>query len=116
MKRTIKTISEFKEMATLTHDNRATACENLSKTWGLTWWMDVWFYKEYTIDNLKYRVGQVVQRHHKYSVTKYYLDDKEISEKEFFKMVGTIEYKPKNRVIYTQPKPKYKQLSLFEEF
>ena len=115
MLRTIKTISEFKEMATLTHDNRATACENLSKTWGLTWWMDVWFYKEYTIDNLKYRVGQVVQRHRKYSVTKYYLDDKEISKKEFFEKANAIEYKPKNRVIYTQPKPKYQQLSLFDE-
>ena len=30
-------------------------------------------------------------------------------------MDNTIEYKPKNRVVYTQPKPKYQQLSLFDE-
>ena len=115
MLRTIKSISEFKEMATLTHDNRKTASKNWSKTWGMAYWMDVWFYKEYSIGSLKYRVGQVVQRHTKYSVKKYYLADKEISEKEFFEMASTIEYKPKNRVIYTQPKPKYQQLSLFDE-
>ena len=115
MLRTIKSISEFKEMATLTHDNRKTASKNWSKTWGIAYWMDVWFYKEYSIGSLKYRVGQVVQRHTKYSVKKYYLADKEISEKEFFEMANTIEYKPKNRVIYTQPKPKYQQLSLFDE-
>lgn len=114
MLRTIKSISEFKEMSTLTHDNRKTASENWSKTWGMAYWMDVWFYKEYSIGSLKYRVGQVVQRHTKYSVKKYYLADKEISEKEFFEMASTIEYKPKNRVNYTQPKPK-QQLSLFDE-
>ena len=115
MLRTIKSISEFKEMSTLTHDNRKTASENWSKTWGMTYWMDVWFYKEYSIGSLKYRVGQVVQRHTKHSVKKYYLADKEISEKEFFEMASTIEYKPKNRVICTQPQPKYQQLSLFDE-
>ena len=115
MLRTIKSISEFKEMATLTHDNRKTASKNWSKTWGMAYWMDVWYYKEYSIGSLKYRVGQVVQRHTKYSVKKYYLADKEISEKEFFEKANTIEYKPKNRVICTQPKPKYQQLSLFDE-
>lgn len=115
MAHTIQTISEFKEMSTLTHDNRKTASKNWSKTWGLSYWMDVWFYKEYSIGSLKYRVGQVVQRHTKYSVKKYYLADKEISKKEFFEMASTIEYKPKNRVICTQPKPKYQQLSLFDE-
>lgn len=115
MLRTIKSISEFKEMSTLTHDNRQTASENWSKSWGMTWWMDVWFYKEYSIGSLKYRTGQVVTRYTKYNVTKYYIADKEISKKEFFEMASTIEYKPKNKVIYTQPKPKYQQLSLFEE-
>lgn len=115
MLRTIKSISEFKEMATLTHDNRKTASKNWSKTWGMAYWMDVWFYKEYSIGSLKYRVGQVVQRHTKYSVKKYYLADNEISEKEFFEKANAIEYKPKNRVVYTQPKPKYQQLSLFDE-
>lgn len=111
----IQTISEFKEMSTLTHDNSKTASENWSKSWGMTYWMDVWFYKEYSIGSLKYRVGQVVQRHAKYSVKKYYFADKEISEKEFFERAKTIEYIPKNRVTYTQPKPKYQQLSLFDE-
>ena len=115
MARTIQTISEFKEMSTLTHDNRKTASKNWSKTWGLSYWMDVWFYKEYSIGNLKYRVGQVIQRHAKYNLKKYYLADKEITKKEFFEKANTIEYKPKNRMIYTQPKPKYQQLSLFDE-
>ena len=115
MARTIQTISEFKEMSNLTHDNRKTASENWSKTWGMAYWLDVWFYKEYSIGSLKYRVGQVVNRHTKYSLKKYYLADKEITEKEFFEMASTIEYKPKNRVICTQPQPKYQQLSLFDE-
>ena len=51
----------------------------------------------------------------KYNLKKYYLADKEITKKEFFEKVNTIEYKPKNRMIYTQPKPKYQQLSLFDE-
>ena len=115
MKPTIQTISEFKEMATLTHDNRKTASENWSKTWEMAYWLDVWLYKEYSIGSLKYRVGQVIQRRTKYSLKKYYLADKEITKKEFFEMANTIEYKPKNRVNYTQPKPKYQQLSLFDE-
>ena len=115
MARTIQTISEFKEMSTLTHDNRKTASENWSKTWGMAYWLDVWLYKEYSIGSLKYRVGQVIQRHTKYNLKKYYLADKEISEKEFFEKANTIEYKPKNRVICTQLKPKYQQLSLFDE-
>ena len=115
MARTIQTISEFKEMATLTHDNRKTASKNWSKTWGIAYWLDVWFYKEYSIGSLKYRVGQVVNRHTKYSLKKYYLADQEITEKEFLEMARTMENKPKNRMIGTQPQPKYQQLSLFDE-
>ena len=112
MARTIQTISEFKEMSTLTHDNRKTASENWSKTWGMAYWMDVWFYKEYSIGSLKYRVGQVVQRHTKYSVKKYYLADKEISEKEFFEKANAIEYKPKVKTVIKK-QPQAIQLSLF---
>ena len=114
MLRTIRTISEFKEMATLSHDNRKTASANWAKTWGMSWWKDVWFYKEYTLLSLKYRTGQVVHRHSKYSVTKYYIGDKEISKNKFFELAGTIEYRPKEKESYAQPSPMPQQLSLFD--
>ena len=112
MARTIQTISEFKEMSTLTHDNRKTASENWSKTWGMAYWLDVWFYKEYSIGSLKYRVGQVIQRHTKYNLKKYYLADKEITKKEFFEMASTIEYKSKVKTVIKK-QPQAIQLSLF---
>ena len=112
MARTIQTISEFKEMSTLTHDNRKTTSENWSKTWGMAYWLDVWFYKEYSIGSLKYRVGQVIQRHTKYNLKKYYLADKEITKKEFFEKVNTIEYKPKVKPVIKK-QPQAIQLSLF---
>lgn len=113
MLHTIKTISEFKKMATLTHDNHEIASSNWAKTWGLGYWFDVWFYKEYSFYGLKYRTGQVIGRHTKHSVTKYYAGDKEISKKEFFGLIATIEYRPKITIMPTRKKVEYKQLSLF---
>lgn len=115
MLRTIKTIKEFKDMATLTHDNRQIASENWAKTWGIGWWMDLWHYREYSIGSLKYRTGQVIYRHTHENLAKYYLNDEEISKEKFFELAGTIEYRPKNQIVYTQPQPKYQQLSLFDE-
>lgn len=111
----IETLTEFKEVATLTHDNRETASKNWAKTWGLTYWEDVWYYKEYTIGNLKYRTGQVVQRHTKSFVQKFYFENKEIPQREFIKHAKLIEYKPKI-AFYKRPLVKQtKQLSLFED-
>lgn len=116
MLRTIKNLNEFKHMAILTHDNCSTASKNWSKTWGLGWWMDLWYYKEYSIGSLKYRSGKVCFRHHSENVTKFYVDDKEVSRKEFFELASSIEYIPKNVVVNAQPnKPQYQQLSLFDE-
>ena len=115
MLRTIKNLNEFKQVATLTHDNGPVASKNWSKTWGMGWWMDLWHYKEYSIGSLKYRTGKVYYRHRNENITKFYVGDEEISREKFFELAGTIEYRPKNVVIYTQPKPKYQQLSLFDE-
>ena len=84
MSSTINNLNEFKSMATLTYDNRSVASKNWSKTWGMGWWMDLWHYKEYSIGCLKYRTGKVYFRHHSENVTKFYVDDKEVSRKEFF--------------------------------
>ena len=115
MLRTIKNLNEFKHMAILTHDNRATASKNWSKTWGLGWWMDLWYYKEYSIGCLKYRTGKVYFRHYSKNVTKFYVDDKEVSRAKFFELANTIEYRPTNEVASTQSKPQYRQLSLFDD-
>ena len=115
MLRTIKNLNEFKHMATLTHDNRSTASKNWSETWGLGWWMDLWYYKEYSIGSLKYRSGKVCFRHHSENVTKFYVGDKEVSRAKFFELANTIEYRPTNEVASAQSKPKYRQLSLFDD-
>ena len=115
MVRTIKNITEFKQMATLSHDNRSTASKNWSKTWGIGWWFDLWSYKEYSIGCLKYRTGKVYLRHHSESVTKFYVDDKEVSKAKFFELASLIEYRPKDVVVNTQPtQPQYQQLNLFD--
>ena len=112
MLRTIKTISEFKEMANLTHANRSTASKNWGKTWGMGWWFDLWGYKEYTLRGLRYRTGQVTNRYTKHNVTKYYTGDNEISKEEFFGLIGTIEYMPKVKPVIKK-QPQAIQLSLF---
>lgn len=115
--RTIKTISEFKKMATLTHDNKKIASANWAKSWGLGWWFDLWYYKEYCLNSLKYRSGYVILRHHSESVKKYYLGDKEISKKEFFELANTIEYRPIENTVCVKTdqtkKPMATQLTLF---
>lgn len=114
MLQTIKTLSQFKAMATLTHDNREIASKNWAKTWGRTWWWDVWFYKEYSIGCLKYRTGKAHYRHYSESIVKFYINDDEISRAKFFELASTIEYRPKNVIVNTQSKPKqHQQLSLF---
>lgn len=116
MSRTINNLNEFKSMATLTYDNRSVASKNWSKTWGMGWWMDLWHYKEYSIGCLKYRTGKVYFRHYSKNVTKFYVDDKEVSRAKFFELASAIEYIPKNVVVNAQPnKPQHQQLSLFDE-
>lgn len=49
------TISDFKQVAKSRggfYDNSHKAGENWARTWGLTWWRDVWFYKEFRLNNL----------------------------------------------------------------
>lgn len=87
------TIQEFKQ-AVLTnghfYDNSDKAAYNWSRTWGLTWWHDVWFYKEYSLGNLTYRTGKVCMRHRSYSNTEYCIDNKPTSAKDFLKALASI--------------------------
>ena len=115
MSSTINNLNEFKSMATLTYDNRSVASKNWSKTWGMGWWMDLWHYKEYSIGCLKYRTGKVYFRYNSENVTKFYVGDKEVSRAKFFELANTIEYRPTNEVASAQSKPKYRQLSLFDD-
>lgn len=103
MLRTIKTISEFKKMSTMTHDNSKIASANWAKSWGMTYWENVWYYKEYTLRTLKCRTGQVIMRHTKYSVTCFYVGEKEITKEKFLEICGTIEYKPKQIEVKVKP-------------
>lgn len=87
------TIQEFKQAAITNghfYDNSSKAASNWSRTWGLTWWRDVWFYKEYRLGNLTYRTGKVCMRHRSYSNREYCIDNNPASEKEFLKALASI--------------------------
>lgn len=87
------TIQEFKQVALTNghfYDNSSKAASNWSRTWGLTWWRDVWFYKEYRLGNLTYRTGKVCMRHHSYSNREFCIDNNPASEKEFLKALASI--------------------------
>ena len=87
------TIQEFKQAALTNghfYDNSSKAASNWSCTWGLTWWRDVWFYKEYRLGNLTYRTGKVCMRHRSYSNREFCIDNNHASEKEFLKALASI--------------------------
>lgn len=89
-------LNEFKNDSRVNvYDNTATAQKNWAKSWGLSWWFDLWRYKEYKINNLMYRTGKVFTRHTNYSVTKFYLDNNEISKKEFMDKIKNLIFRPK---------------------
>lgn len=125
MSQTIQTLSEFKEMAIMTHDNSETAAKNWSKGWGLGYsWFELWRYKEYTLGTLKYRTGKVVYRHGSESVTRFYINNESVSRKAFFKAANEIEFKPKvyepievkpHEVAAKKQKPKYVEGDLFHD-
>ncbi len=87
------TISDFKQVAKSRggfYDNSHKAGENWARTWGLTWWRDVWFYKEFRLNNLVYRTGKVCMRHSSHSRTECIIDDREVTDKDFRRAIADI--------------------------
>ena len=88
------TLQEFKNEAARrghTFDNSDNASRAWSRSWGLTWWRDVWFYREYRLGAFTYRTGRVRQRHHSYTNTEYRINDSEVSQREFLKALDTFQ-------------------------
>lgn len=111
------TLNELKtDSRTIFYDNSDNAAKNWSKCWGLGWWFDLWRYKEYKLGALMYRTGQVVFRHRKESLTKYYINENETSKKEFMECLSLLSYQPKEfkQNLSKNNTPKAVQLSLFD--
>lgn len=82
------TIQELKNESSRrgnTYDNSEQAGRNWSRSWGLTWWRDVWFYKEFRLGNIIYRTGKVRLRHRSYTNTEYRINNQSVSKREFMK-------------------------------
>lgn len=89
------TISDFKQVAKSRggfYDNSHKAGENWARTWGLTWWRDVWFYKEFRLNNLVYRTGKVCMRHHSYSCTECIIDGHKVAYKDFRRAIADLPF------------------------
>lgn len=110
-------ISLFKVMATLSHDNRKSAMEAWGKSWGMAWWRSLWAYREYTLAHLTYRVGKVNMRHYGYQHTEYLINGEEVGKTAFLKEYGKllsegIVLTPKQAAL-ASTEPVCRQLSLF---
>lgn len=93
------TIPEFKQTARRNgqfYDNSKSAGQNWARTWGLTWWRDVWFYQEYTLGNLTYRTGKVCTRHSSHSRTECIIDGQEVSDNKFRSALSDLPIPPFN--------------------
>ncbi len=111
------TLSLFKVMATLTHDNRESAMKEWGRTWGMSWWCSLWAYREYTLGHLVYRTGKVNTRHSGYQHTEFLIKGNEVGKtafiKEYAKLLSEgIVLAPKSAPVVATA-PAYQQLSLF---
>lgn len=90
------TLSEFKNMACRygnMYDNSKKANEEWNKTWGLSYWRDLWAYKEYTYMGYTYRTGKYYMRHYNASHVEYCRGNETIPRKKFMEAIGEMEYK-----------------------
>lgn len=88
------TIQEFKREAQRRghfFDNSANAAKALARSWGMTYHSDLWFYKEYTMGNMKWKGGPVRHRHGSYSSIYCYIDGHLVSEYRFRKALESFE-------------------------
>ena len=96
-------ISDFKCMATMSHDNTEQASEAWARSWGMDYWRNLWRYKEYTLANLKYRVGRVYTRHYNYPVTEFFVDGQEVKRTAFLKAFNALV----EQGVVVAPRPAY---------
>lgn len=67
--------------------------KNGGRTWGLSWWRNLWRYKEYTYNGYTYRYGEVYTRHINYMHREFFAGENEIPQKDFLKAIKNMEYK-----------------------
>lgn len=82
------TLQEFKREAQRRghfFDNSASASQAWARSWGLTFHSSLWFYKEYTLGNMRWKGGQIRLRHGSYRSVSCYINDEPVSEYRFNK-------------------------------
>lgn len=86
------TLDNFKKEAEMRgnfYDNSESAGKQWSKTWGLTYWRLVWFYKEYKVGGMVYRSGRWQGRHGGRRITECEINGEQVSEYRFKKALET---------------------------
>lgn len=89
----MKGIKEFKELAKLEgvfFSNKENAGRNWAKSWGLSYWRDVWFFKEYEYKGYIYRSGKVIFRHGGYNKIECFVNGEEVSLYQFRKALAAL--------------------------
>ena len=85
-------LQDFKAAAMLRgnyYDNRQNASKAWARSWGLTYWRNIWFYKEYHVGNMLYRAGQIHGRHGGFRYVECEIDGKSVTEYRFRKVLQT---------------------------
>lgn len=87
------TITDFKCVATMTHDNTESASAECGRTWGLSLWRSLWAYKEYTAKSSSgqtfvYRTGRILSRHSTPSRVEFTIDGNHVSKYAFLKALN----------------------------
>lgn len=96
-------ISEFKQHAKITEDNRETASKNWMKSWGFDFWFNLWGYRTYELGRFKYKSGRVNMRHYGYTNTECYIDGQKVSQYKFKKALAN---EPLPMYTPSEPTPK----------
>lgn len=91
------TLREFKTEAQERgnfYDNSASAANEWAKSWGLTYWRRVWWYKEYRVGGMVYRSGMWRGRHGGHTMTECSIDGEGVSKYRFLKALATFNAPP----------------------
>lgn len=86
------TLKEFKTEAQQRgnyFDNSENAAHEWAKSWGLTYWRLVWFYKEFRVGGMVYRSGMWRGRWGGHTVTECTIDGEAVSKYRFEKALAT---------------------------
>ena len=86
------TLDNFKKEAAQRgnyYDNSQSAGMEWARSWGLTYWRLVWFYKEYKVGGMVYRSGRWQGRHGGRRITECEINGERVSEYRFKKTLET---------------------------